>query len=170
MTTGHHTKTAVQHCIIMLQNNGKAEWNRQMGCGVGARSHRETFTWWSRNLKFGFRLQSPGLWGKRVNLLRDERCLPYVHIIILVCLGVGRGRKGTLDPLDFETWKTFIFWIGVGKIKFNNSWSPGKNVSTGNIHYCPFWRKPSDALARLRVHQGFSYFFTNVPLSIKYII
>jgi len=22
----------------MLQNNGKAEWNRQMGCGVGARA------------------------------------------------------------------------------------------------------------------------------------
>jgi len=25
VTTGHHTKTAVQHCIIMLKNNGKAE-------------------------------------------------------------------------------------------------------------------------------------------------
>jgi len=56
---------------------------------VGATA--ETFSWWSRSLKFGFPLQSPGLWGKRVNLLRDERGLSYVYIIILVCMVVGKG-------------------------------------------------------------------------------
>jgi len=28
VVTGHHTKTIVQRCIIMLHNNSKAKWNR----------------------------------------------------------------------------------------------------------------------------------------------
>ena len=136
MTTGHHTKTAVQHRIIMLQNNGKAEWNKQMICGVGARRHRETFTWWSRNLKFGFRWQSPGLWCKRVNFLRDERGLLYVYIIILVCMGVGRGVQGDLGPTGFWNLKNVCLLASSWKkIKFNNCCSPWKNP------LLPPWKK-----------------------------
>jgi len=69
---------------------------------IAAGAKAETFTWRSRSLKFRFRLHSPGLWGKRVNLLRDERGLPYVYIVILFGMGVGKGAQGTLDPLDFE--------------------------------------------------------------------
>jgi len=36
VTTGHHTKTTEQHCIIMMRDNSNAEWNRKMDCGVGA--------------------------------------------------------------------------------------------------------------------------------------
>ena len=42
---------------------------------------------------------SPGLWGKRVNLLRDESVLPYVYTITLVCIGVGRAvQAGLVSP------------------------------------------------------------------------
>jgi len=43
---------------------------------VAAGAKVETFTWWSRGLKFRFRLHSADLTrGKQVNLLRDERGL-----------------------------------------------------------------------------------------------
>jgi len=43
----------------------------------------------------------PRFVGKRVNSLRDERGLLYVYIIILVCMGVGRGVQGDLGPTGF---------------------------------------------------------------------
>jgi len=67
---------------------------------VGAKA--ETFTWWIQSLKFGFRLHSPGFWGKRVNLMRNERGLQYLYIIILVCMSDGRGVKGDLGLTEFE--------------------------------------------------------------------
>ena len=173
-------KTAEQDCIIMLQNNGKAKLNRQMYCGVGARAQAiwmiaagavvETFTRWNRrrNLKFGFRLQSSGLRGKRVNLLQDERGLPYVCIILPSFTWVSEdGPRGTLDPLDFEIWKMFVFWFRVGKIKFNNCWKmlhleKSTIVSTGKI-----LPTPKLVYVYIRVSQTFLH-MSHYPSTISF--
>jgi len=38
VTTESNPKTTMKPCIITLHNNRKAEWNRQVGCGVGTRA------------------------------------------------------------------------------------------------------------------------------------
>ena len=55
---------------------------------IAAGAKADTFTWGIRSLKFWFRLNSSGLWGMRVNLLLVERGLPYMYIIILICMSV----------------------------------------------------------------------------------
>jgi len=126
----------------------------------------ETFTWWSRSLKFGFPFHSPGLWGKRVNLLRDERGLPYVYIVILVYTGMGRGGQG--DWLNFEIWKMFVFQFRVGKIKFIHCWPPWKNAYNHHLEKATIvplpCKNPSDAEARLCVDLGFLNFFAHIPI------
>jgi len=61
---------------------------RTLGQDSGARAHLDVCSW-----KFGLRLHSTRLWGKRVNLLQDERGLPFVHIFFVI-MGVGSGVHG----------------------------------------------------------------------------
>jgi len=62
---------------------------------IASRAKKKTFTWLSRSrsLEFGFSLHSPSFWDKWVNLLRDECGLPYVYIILLICMSVRRGLQ-----------------------------------------------------------------------------
>jgi len=76
-----------------------------------------------RRLKFGFRLHSPSLWGKRVNLLRDERGLPLCAIHnILVCMVVRKGAHGCLD-----------LWI----LKFEKVFSLSSEFVQNLTHFVP---------------------------------
>jgi len=79
---------------------------------IAAGAKADTFTWWSRNLKLGFRLQSPGLWGKQVNLTRDERGLQYLyHNYPRLHERQKGGCKEALDSLEFGNLKNVFLLV-----------------------------------------------------------
>ena len=135
----------------------------------------KTITWWrwSRSLKSGFRLHSPNLWSKRVDLLRDEHGFSYMYIIILVCMGVGRGQEG-LKTLGFGKIEKCVCSFRVGK--FYPLLTPLEKCfwpPPGKIHHCPPLMEKSFRCPNSFVcseDQGFSNVFAHVPLSIKHII
>jgi len=101
VATGHHTKfssTSYYDAAQLWQSRMKqldGLWSLNSSPSnfgwLQLEPKPKTIRWLIRSLKSGFQLHSLTLWGERVNLLRDEHGLPYVHIIIFVWMGVWRG-------------------------------------------------------------------------------
>ena len=106
-----------------------------MGCRVGVRAQAplDNCSWarsqkllllrdgaetWAWSLCSGYTAQ---VWGKRDNLLRVERGLPYVYIIILVCMGVGRGVQWSLGLPGFSTHRSPVHDIFVAAVWCQNA-------------------------------------------------
>ena len=92
MTNPNETdRSATSKALTREKTQTKSvQWLGQ-DCGTRAQANLDDC---SQSLKFGFQLRSLNLWGKRVNLLRDDRRLPFVYIIFLVFMGVGREVQG----------------------------------------------------------------------------
>jgi len=164
----------------MLHNKGRDKWNRWIGCAIGAQTQATLDGCnWSRSQKFY--MVYPEIWvqvtqslrGKRVILLWDERCLPYVHVISFFSWWSEGGEWGwrpwTPCILKFENifvlvsslWNKNLMVVCPLEICF---WPPPVK-----IHYLSTGKIPSYDQVRLYVDQGFSNFFAHFPLSIRYI-